>query len=104
MARSADFGWSYPPGCSGPPDDWDPWQELFRCGCGAFLPLKSANRQEVVELRNCPGDPEDPDFGFCLTGREGADPHEAHEVEWGSVVELSFTCNRCSKESKRIEH
>ena len=45
------FGWSYPAGCSGPPDDGcddrEPWQELFRCKCGAFLP-KKAEREELA--------------------------------------------------------
>jgi len=103
----AFFGWSYPAGCSGPPDDGlddrESWQYLYRCKCGAFLPLKADERRDVVELRQCPGDPEDPDFGFCLTGREGAEPHEPHEVVWGSGVELFFTCKRCGKESKKIE-
>ena len=36
------FGWSYPPGCSGPPDDYYEGPRQPRCSaCGAFLPHKS---------------------------------------------------------------
>ena len=38
------FGWSYPAGCSGPPDEYEmsePWEHQPRCEqCSSFLPTK----------------------------------------------------------------
>jgi hypothetical protein len=46
-AVSTKFGWSYPPGCEGPPDET--WPEAPRCEkCGAFLRHDPDARTEDV--------------------------------------------------------
>ena len=40
--RNSIFGWSYPPGCNGPPDDYDYEYKQPQCShCGAFLKTKA---------------------------------------------------------------
>jgi hypothetical protein len=44
--RDANFGWDYPPGCSGPPEDNGPWE--YRCHnpkCEEFGNLVEAGEQ-----------------------------------------------------------
>ena len=99
------FGWSYPAGCSGPPDDGyddrEPWQELFRCKCGAFLPKKAEREEAWEEKHKCPGNPASDGLGFC--GPRDADPHKPHTVTMDAGTDLFFTCKRCGKESKQGE-
>lgn len=84
------FGWSYPPGCSGPPEDEEP--VAFRCKhCGSFLVHKPTEIKSWEDKIRCTG--EDCD-GLC-GGPMGK--HEAHDVIGDSGMTLIFKCKRCTK-------
>jgi len=92
------FGWSYPAGCSGPPDDYEPYEELFRCDCGAFLPKQEAGTKEFEDAEECDGNVKSYDGElFALCGLSDA-KHEPHKVIYNGGTLLLFNCKRCGAE------
>ena len=84
------FGWSYPPGCSGPPEDYE--APVVRCKCGAFAGGK-ANflRLEPWEsATQCDGSPDS-----CY---EQAGKHEPHKIVWDNGAYQVFQCTKCGEE------
>jgi len=90
MSRSI-FGWSYPPGCSGPPEDVE--YAALRCKhCQGFVGGKP--RLEPWESSHqCNG--EDCD-GLC-GGPDGK--HLPHRIVMDQGMNRVFTCKRCGKET-----
>lgn len=81
------FGWSYPPGCSGPPDDNEVIQ--LRCKhCKSFIGGEHTLEKWECAME-CKGDDSD---GMC-GGPEGK--HNPHKVIWDQGVTKVFTCKRC---------
>jgi len=95
MSRSI-FGWSYPPGCSGPPDDVE--CATLRCEhCKGFIGGKP--RIEPWESSQmCDGTKCGEEWQYGLCGIAGK--HEPHKVVWDQGVNRVFTCKRCGKETK----
>ena len=100
------FGWSYPPGCNGPPDyDWD--EEQPRCSsCGAFI---KATADKYVEERWI-----DSDCGPTKP-RNPEQFHDVHQIEapWGDekwwcwsievIDKIPVTiCRKCGAENRRF--
>ena len=101
------FGWSYPAGCSGPPDDdlRPEWTNTPRCShCGKWarhdIPMRSKHCQS--EARACDGKPMQLD-DLLLNAPCGDwkvhEPHEFHDSDW---TEVTFDCPHCGKESKEV--
>jgi hypothetical protein len=87
------FGWSYPPGCSGPPDD-EPTFAVLRCKhCKAFVGGKP-KIEPYESTFDCKG--EDCD-GLC-GGPVGK--HAPHKVIMDNGQYSVYTCKRCGKETK----
>ena len=81
MAHSP-LGWSYPEGCSGPPEPAPPRTPL-RCGqCGRFLPRQADHNESVEDGLDCNGVLI---HHHAPCGRE--EPHDAHR-------EIFFTGTR----------
>lgn len=90
MSRNL-FGWSYPPGCSGPPDDQE--FDVLRCKhCKAFIGGKPEIRPFEDSMQCCGEDSD----GMC-GGPAGK--HEPHKVIWDQGSNRVFTCKRCGKET-----
>ena len=86
MSRSI-FGWSYPPGCSGPPEE--PEYVVPRCKCGCFL--GKPVRQEPWEASSqCDGTE-------CCDNFEA---HKPHKIIWDNGVNQVYLCKRCKTETK----
>lgn len=82
------FGWSYPPGCSGPPDE--PEYEQPRCTCGAYLSFKADRVEPWESSSQC-------------DGKEGCDnplPHAPHKIIWDAGATQIVICKKCKKENK----
>lgn len=88
MSRNI-FGWSYPPGCSGPPDDDIP--EPLRCKhCKAFIGGKPIRTEPWEDSTQCDGHPESCDRGV---------KHEPHKIIWDAGARQIFKCKKCGKET-----
>lgn len=79
------FGWSYPAGCSGPPDDYYCEPEQPRCICGSYLSYTPAGHhfKDVQETEYEPKK----DFDRKLerekeTGRKWIDGWEVCKSPW----------------------
>ena len=97
MSRSI-FGWSYPPGCSGPPDE--PEYEQPRCKCGCFLG-KPARQEPWEASSQCDGSSDEDhligvDCHMC--GKDGK--HEPHKIVWDNGVYNVYECKRCKAITK----
>lgn len=82
------FGWSYPAGCSGPPDDYYDEPQQPRCGqCQAYLPhepqMRARHDFTAIDYRE--------------TGRYDADGWpEFEEFEYqDSDIAYAWVCKRC---------
>ena len=93
MSRSI-FGWSYPPGCSGPPDDDCEFQALRCKHCKAFIGGKPARIEPWEAANQCNGEDSD---GMC-GGPAGI--HKPHKEIWDAGQSQVFICKRCKKETK----
>jgi len=91
------FGWSYPPGCSGPPDD-DYVSHTLRCKhCKAFIGGKPARIEPWESSCQCDGTVDEiglAQCGFAVT------THPAHKEVWDAGASEIFVCKRCKKETK----
>jgi len=98
MSRSI-FGWSYPPGCSGPPDYPDEADAVQpQCSCGAYLSWKPHRTERVDIMANCPGFTEE-DAEFMWESECGNNkPHEPHKFLYEYRTVLIWDCKRCKKE------
>ena len=87
------FGWSYPPGCSGPPDEVEP--VVLRCKhCGCFLPRKPVRQEPWEDSCQCNGEDSD---GMC-GGPDGE--HEPHKIIFDQGSYDVYECHRCILETK----
>jgi hypothetical protein len=94
MSSRSIFGWSYPPGCSGPPDDDYREPVVLRCKhCKAFI--GGAHKTEPWECSyQCNGEDSD---GMC-GGPSGI--HKPHKDIMDDGQYDIYTCKRCGKETK----
>jgi len=96
MSRNL-FGWSYPPGCSGPPDDEETPQP--RCKrCKSFVKLSASD--ELVSWTNganCNGKVDTDGWAQC--GHAGKE-HAPHFVHWDSGCHRIVVCKRCKHRNK----
>ena len=90
MSRSI-FGWSYPPGCSGPPEESETPQRKCK-HCKAFVGGKPVSKP-FEAASQCTGEDSD---GLCggPTGK-----HKPHKVVYDQGVHFIYTCKRCKKET-----
>lgn len=88
------FGWSYPPGCSGPPDDDYEFHSLRCKHCKSFIGGIPARVEHWENGHDCNG--EDCD-GLC-GGPSGK--HAPHKEIWDAGTTQVFVCKRCKKETK----
>jgi hypothetical protein len=90
------FGWSYPPGCSGPPEE--PEYSTPRCKvCGCFLSIKGHRYEPYEDSSMCDGKV---DFeGLALCGYAGKE-HPPHKVIWDAGALLVLKCRHCGTENK----
>ena len=95
MSRSI-FGYSYPPGCSGPPDEPEIVQP--RCECGAFLSFKPIRSEPWEAKSHCDGKVDEQGLAMC--GWCDKD-HEPHDEVYAAGVDNFYKCGKCGKE-KRI--
>ena len=94
MSRSI-FGWSYPPGCSGPPEDVEP--VVLRCQhCKGFLG-KPIRHEPWEASTQCNGKVDEEGLAMC--GYAGKD-HEPHKEVWDAGVHDIYHCKKCGKETK----
>jgi hypothetical protein len=100
------FGWSYPPGCSGPPDGY--YNEFLqpRCHCGAFVSAVAEGTKEVFYQEDDMG-PDLPKFSppvEVLEARQLESPWGDDHPKWWSwkmryPVRIPIThCKRCGAE------
>jgi hypothetical protein len=89
------FGWSYPPGCSGPPEDNEP--VVLRCSKGHFLPAKPIRSEPWEASTECKGVALE-GGDECLCGKVGA--HAPHKVVWDNGVHDVYFCKKCRAEVK----
>lgn len=102
MSRSSIFGWSYPPGCSGPPDDyWDdsePWMRQPRCAtCGAFLPTEPTKTYTVDSFETDYG-PNPPNYAESVKPIETPDFDYQPWYEWQIPIVTHVSewhCRKC---------
>ena len=88
------FGWSYPPGCSGPPDD-EPHFAALRCRhCQAFVGGKPVRIEPYEATFDCKGEDSD---GLC-GGPSGK--HQPHKVVMDNGQYSVYKCKRCGNETK----
>jgi len=96
------FGWSYPPGCSGPPDDDVPEYHSLRCKhCKSFIGGKPV-RIDSWEVKNtCNGilhvNAKD---GFHWTECGDDKAHAPHNEVIDCGNSQVFVCKRCHKDTK----
>lgn len=98
MIGHSVFGWSYPPGCSGPPeyDEGPPYLKCKECGC--FLKM-APDRVEYWESKAmCGGSVETP-YGMFDSPCGRGDKHDPHEFvyDWGN--DSIHICSHCGKEN-----
>jgi hypothetical protein len=92
------FGWSYPAGCSGPPDDYYDGPTQPQCvHCGAFLPTQ---HQAVEELwfewdDDTTGSP--PEGAYNIQRYEGEWDHLTRFTILFSELRPTWKCKRCGK-------
>lgn len=92
MSRAGIFGWSYPPGCSGPPDD-GPEPPCQMCG----------EYEEKCKCPECPvvtPHPSDPDR---ICGTVGCLEHMPIQQLWEQEQHYSYLANGRSREIARRE-
>ena len=95
MSRSI-FGWSYPPGCSGPPEDPEPFTLRYK-HCKAFIGGKPVRKEPWECSNDCSG------FVFADAGCANCGleyNHPPHKDVWDSGVYDVYICKRCGKETK----
>lgn len=87
------FGWSYPPGCSGPPEP--PEHMVLRCcECGSFLTSKSERTEPWESVQHCDGTVVELEYG--IVSECGLDrPHDAHEAIMDAGITEFRTCHHC---------
>lgn len=95
MSRSI-FGWSYPPGCSGPPEDVEVIQPKCK-KCHSFLSLTPTRTEPWEASTQCDGKCDED--GLALCGYAGKD-HPPHKEVWDNGVNQFVTCKRCKTENK----
>ena len=96
------FGYSYPAGCSGPPEEdyVEPWEILPRCThCGAWLPLEPQlsgghDFERIDYVEN--GFELQPDGTYDRAYREIT----VKDTDWG----CGWVCKRCGKLTVIIEY
>lgn len=89
------FGWSYPPGCSGPPEDHEP--VILCCSKGHFLPSRPVRHEPWENSTECKGILME-DGDECLCGK--TTPHAPHKVVWDNGQYDVYFCERCKQEVK----
>ena len=100
MSRSSIFGWSYPPGCSGTPYDYEP-PEQPRCSCGAFLPFDPTESftQECLEDDYGPKAPGWAENVRQIEGPFDDEPWEAWQVPVVYHTNV-WTCKKCGAKTQ----
>ena len=94
--RNGIFGWSYPPGCSGPPEDYEPY--ALRCKhCKSFIGGKPVRVEPWESSTQCDGKVDADGWSDC--GCAGKD-HAPHKEIWDAGTSQVFVCKRCKKETK----
>lgn len=94
---SSIFGWSYPPGCSGPPDD-DYEPHSLRCKhCKAFIGGKPVRVEHWESSNDCDGCV---DLDGGMSGCGSSVSHQPHKEIWDSGQSDVYICKRCKKETK----
>lgn len=88
MSRNL-FGWSYPPGCSGPPEDEEPI--VIRCEkCRGFLKHKPDKTEPVNQTAMCDG--KEDEFGAICSIKGN---HKPHEVIMDTYTKQTRKCEKC---------
>ena len=101
------FGWSYPPGCSGPPDAYDEEPVYHHCEqCGGFLTRDPArvDRGTFTMTDSAQHKPK-PAPGISNIRRHKMEEIWGEEYVWTFDVEIVDTvevrvCKRCGHENK----
>ena len=90
------FGWSYPPGCSGPPEDPEPYS--LRCKhCKSFIGGTPIRLESWESASPCDGKVDS--FGNSQCGCDMKE-HAPHKEVWDCGTFQIFVCKRCKKETK----
>jgi hypothetical protein len=93
MSRSK-FGWSYPPGCSGPPEEKErPALQCSNKQCRGFLGGEPIRTEPWEDSMQCDGSDSE---GMC---QGPAGKHEPHKVVWDCGVGPVYKCKKCGKEN-----
>ena len=89
------FGWSYPPGCSGPPE-YPEYQPLRCKHCKSFIGGKPVRRERWEQSLDCGGSTtnSEGDSGCGIFGT-----HPPHKVIYDAGTYDVYVCKRCGKET-----
>jgi len=103
MSRSI-FGWSYPPGCSGPPEEPD--YVPIRCSNCNYQLKNNPDRSEDVEiLMQCSGvDQEFLERGYDCGMCGNNNIHEPHEYSEGFYRKYYRVCKHCGTENMESDY
>lgn len=105
MAHSI-FGWSYPPGCSGPPEYEEDYFEMHCDCCGAFLP-KDPDMMAPKSFIHVEYDSKPVEGAFVEYCRLIGD------VEWGAIYEIGYKdqdrcevrkCRKCGTLNEFVDY
>lgn len=96
------FGWSYPPGCSGPPDDDYPDEPQPRCEeCGGFLTTTPTRVERATfPMRESSSVEPKPGPGISNIQRHEIEEIWGEDYLWTFDIEITETvevrvCKRC---------
>ena len=95
--NSGGLGWSYPAGCSGPPDNSEYERPIYHCGkCGGVLKSSPESRTIHEDIVKCTGKgSDDPDLFYIGPACGKWDRHEPHEFVEHVTEVGNFPCRKC---------
>lgn len=102
MIEESVFGWSYPAGCSGPPDEDYPeeWEITPRCDdCGSWMSRKPVRVEEFENAVLCDGKASKGLFGWIAECGYCDGKHDPHRDIFAAGTINVHWCKRCKKES-----